>query len=74
MKFSSLRSTQHVKKLEYDRLAVVILDGCTYHASDFFLDESTHTSTVSLFLPAHSNDQNQPLDFGLFHIEKTEAL
>jgi hypothetical protein len=48
----------------------VILGGCTYHAGDPFLDESTDTDTVLLFLPAHSHDQTQRLNLGRFHTQK----
>jgi hypothetical protein len=42
-------------------------------ARDFFLDEYTYAGTVTLLLPAHSSDQTQPFDLGIFQIEKAEA-
>jgi hypothetical protein len=51
----------------------VILDDCTCHAGDFFLDESTYTGSVPLFLPVYSSEQTQPLNLDIFHIEKDEA-
>jgi hypothetical protein len=51
----------------------VILDGCTCHGSDFFLDESTHTGVRPPFPPANSSDETQPLDLGIFALEKAEA-
>jgi hypothetical protein len=61
------------EKLQYTGHAVVILDGWTSHGSDDFLDECTHRGTETLFLPSHSSDLTQPLDLGLFNLEKAKA-
>jgi hypothetical protein len=61
-------------KLNYQGEAVVILDGCSRHGSDHFLDEMSYYGIVPLFLPAHSSDQTQPLDLGIFALEKAEAM
>jgi hypothetical protein len=61
------------ERLKYNGQALVILDGCTCHSSDFFLDEATHEGVRPLFLPAHSSDQTQPLDLGIFGLDKSEA-
>jgi hypothetical protein len=54
----------------YDGPAVLILDGCTSHKSNWFLDVAlTHQVTLHV-LPAHSSDKTQALDLGLFGITK----
>jgi hypothetical protein len=60
-------------ELQYQGEAVLILDGCSCHASDRFLDEMSHFGIVPFFLPPHSSDQTQPLDLGIFGLEKAEA-
>jgi hypothetical protein len=54
----------------HDRPAVLILDDCTAHESDWLLDEPvTHHVTLHV-PPPHSSDQTQALDLGLFGITK----
>lgn len=60
------------KKYNYDGLALVILDGFEPHNCDFFLDECTYNNVCPLFLPPHSSDQCQPLDFVIFQIQKSK--
>jgi hypothetical protein len=59
--------------LRFPGQAVVILDGCTCHDTDFFLDGCTRNGVYPLFLPPHSSDQIQPLDLGIFARQKAEA-
>jgi hypothetical protein len=40
---------------------------------DHFLDQCTHYVIETFFLPAHSSDQTQPLDLGIFNLEKAEG-
>jgi hypothetical protein len=47
--------------------------GCTCDGTDFFLDECTYKGVIPLFLPPHSSDQTQPLDLGIFGVQKSEA-
>jgi hypothetical protein len=54
--------------------AVVLRDGCACYLTDYFLDECTFRGFILVFLPPHSSDQIQPLDLGIFHIQKAEAL
>jgi hypothetical protein len=58
---------------QYDGPPVLILDGCTSHESDWFLDEAlTQQATLHTLhvLPPHSSDKMQALDLGLFGITK----
>ncbi len=54
----------------YQGLCVLLLDGCTPHASDYFLDECTAQKVYPFFEPAGSSDQVQALDLGIFGIQK----
>jgi hypothetical protein len=54
----------------YGGQAVLILDGCTCHNSDWFLDEALAMHVDLHFLPPHSSDRTQPLDLGLFGLTK----
>ena len=58
------------EKYEYDGLAVLTLDGCSSHISDFFLDECTHTNVYPFYEPAGTSDQVQALDLGIFGNQK----
>jgi hypothetical protein len=40
------------------------------HASDYFFERCDHLRLIPIFLPAHSSDQTQPLDLGIFGIQK----
>jgi hypothetical protein len=69
--FPSIREKREC--LSCNGLAVVILDGCTCQTTDYFLDQCTFEGVSLLFLPAHSSDQLQPLDLGIFCLQKSEA-
>jgi hypothetical protein len=55
---------------QYDGDAVPILDGCTSHESDWFLNEALMRHVTLHVLPRHSSDKTQALDLGLFGITK----
>lgn len=55
---------------DYKGEAVVILDGFGLHGYNKFLDECTFIGIIVLPLPPHSSDQCQPLDLGIFHVQK----
>ena len=57
--------------LDYSGLVLLILDGCSCHISDEFLDLCTDYGVEPLFMPAHSSDQIQPLDLVIFGLMKT---
>lgn len=54
----------------YNGGAVVILDGCSCHCNDYFLDECIYRKIFPIFLVPHSSDQTQMLDLGIFGIQK----
>ena len=77
------RITAHKKKdPNFDRSAVLILDGLKQHFSDYFEDECFAFNVDLAVIPPHSSDQVQPLDLLLFslskrsisNIRKTEGL
>ena len=57
-------------KYQYDGEAILLLDGCTSHTSDIFLDECSFQNVYPFFEPAGSSDQVQALDLGIFGIQK----
>lgn len=60
-------SLQERRKLyNYTGDAVVILDGCSCHINDFFLDECVFNKVIPIILAPHSSDQTQMLDLGIF--------
>jgi hypothetical protein len=61
-------------KLNYQGEAVAILEGCSYHSSDHFLDEMSYYGIVPLFLTAHSSEQTQRLDLTIFALERGEGM
>lgn len=61
-------------RLNYWGWGVLLLDGCSCHDSDYFLDQMTYWGIEPVFLPAHSSDQTQALDLGIFGLEKAEAM
>jgi hypothetical protein len=61
------------EEMKYTGEAVVILDGCTAHTNDCFQDNATYNGVELVFLPAHTSDQTQPLDLGVFGTQKAEA-
>jgi hypothetical protein len=61
------------RDLNYEGLAILLLDGCTSHGSDWFLDACEDLGMIPVFLPPHSSDQTQPMDLGIFAVQKVEA-
>jgi hypothetical protein len=59
--------------LGYNGRGILLLDGCTSHSGEWFLDEATWRGVEPIFFPPHSSDQVQPMDLGIFALEKTEA-
>jgi hypothetical protein len=55
---------------QYGGDAVLILDGCTSHESDWFPDEALVRHVTLHIMPPHSSDKTQALDLGLFGITK----
>ena len=50
--------------------AILLLDGCSSHVSDYFLDICTYYDIYPLFEPPGSSDQVQALDLGIFGCQK----
>jgi hypothetical protein len=61
------------QKLQYDGSAVVLLDRCSCHESDHFLDACSFRGVIPQFLPPHTSDQTQPMDMLIFARQKQEA-
>jgi hypothetical protein len=49
---------------------IVLIGSCTCRDSDWFLDEALARNVILHWLPSHSSDKTQPLDFGLFGLTK----
>ena len=62
---------QRRELLSFFGWAILILDGCSSHTSDSFHDQCFEQGIIPLFIPPHSSDQIQPLDLGIFGIQKT---
>ena len=58
------------KQYGYSGEAVILLDGCSSHSTDYFLDECLYNGVTTFRAPAHSSDQCQVLDLGVFGIQK----
>ena len=54
----------------YQGEVVLLLDGCTSHCSDYFLDQCTFYNVIPFFEPPGSSDQVQALDLGILRIQK----
>jgi hypothetical protein len=64
---------QQRDKLSYEGYAHLILDSCTCHTSDVFVEDCLYHGINLDYLPAHTSDQTQPLDLGIFGILKAES-
>ena len=53
-------------ELSYQGPAVLIMDGCSCHTSAQALDLLRRANVKAILLPAHSSDQTQVCDLGLF--------
>ena len=54
----------------YSGEVVLLLDGCSAHSTDFFLDECVYNGIRIFELPPNASDQIQVLDLGVFGIQK----
>jgi hypothetical protein len=61
------------EELQYDGPGVLLLDGCSCHDSDYFLDSCLEIGLIPIFLPPHTSDQTQPMDLLIFALQKIEA-
>jgi hypothetical protein len=61
---------QERERLRYSGPAFLLLDGCSTHISDHFLDLCFDCGIELEMLPPHTSDQLQPLDLGIFGIQK----
>lgn len=57
---------------DYQGEILLILDGFGAHDSDDFLTACTENGIIPLFLAPHSSDQTQPLDIGIFGVQKSK--
>jgi hypothetical protein len=57
-------------KLDYSGPSFLIMDGMSAHDSDWVFLGAEDAGIVTIFLPPHSSDQTQPLDLGIFGIQK----
>lgn len=55
---------------KYEGTCVLMLDGCTSHFCDYFLDECSYNNVYPFQEPSGSSDQVQPLDLGIFGAQK----
>ena len=62
--------TKRRKQFNYHGTAILTLDGCSAHFSDHFLDNCTFYNVYPYQEPPGSSDQVQPLDLGIFGIQK----
>ncbi len=60
------------EKYKYTGECILILNGFGPHDNDIFLDECSKNGIIPFFLPPHSSDQTQPLDIGIFAVQKTK--
>jgi hypothetical protein len=60
-------------RLDYWGDAVLLLDSCSPHCSDFVENICNEEGILVVFIPPHSSDQVQPLDLGIFGHMKQAA-
>ena len=56
----------------YNGPGIIILDGASAHFSQKFFSGCADLNLYVMFLPAHSSNQTQPLDLGMFHLHKNK--
>ena len=54
----------------YNGLAILTMDGCSPHKSDYVLDEASANNVYPFFEPPGTSDQVQALDLGIFALQK----
>ena len=57
---------------EYTGECLLILDGFGPHECDEFLSQCTANGIITVPLAPHSSDQTQPLDIGIFGVQKAK--
>jgi hypothetical protein len=60
-------------KIGSDGATHSLLNRCSCHSCDGFMDECTRHRTILHLRPVHSRDQAQPLALGIFDLETSEA-
>ena len=60
------------KRYNYSGLALLLLDNCSSHFSNMFLDDFTYFGIYPFPEPPGSSDQIQALDLGIFGIQKNK--
>ena len=58
------------EKYKYQGEAILLLDGCSAHSSNLFLDECSYKNVYPFYEPAGASDQVQALDLGIFGVQK----
>ena len=58
------------KAANYKGFVVLLIDGCSSHFSEFFLETCVHLGIVLMVEPPGSSDQIQALDLGVFGAQK----
>ena len=58
------------KLYNYTGTVILTMDGCSSHFSDYVLDECTYHGVFPFQEPPGTSDQVQPLDLGIFGIQK----
>ena len=61
---------QRRAEMDYDGPILLIMDGFSCHQSDRFLELCEPENIVCRLIPPHTSDQLQPLDLGIFGIQK----
>jgi hypothetical protein len=59
------------RRIGYGGWGILLLDGCSCHHSDDFLDMYHNLGILPIFLPADSSHLTEPPDVGLFAIHKS---
>lgn len=54
----------------YTGMEIILLDGCTSHFGDFFLDECSYFNVFPFQEPSGTSDQVLVLDLGVFGVQK----
>lgn len=57
-------------QLDYDGPILLIMDGFGCHQTEAFLEKAEEENVICRFIPAHTSDQLQPLDLGIFANQK----
>jgi hypothetical protein len=58
----------------YEGPCILIMDGCSCHDGDIFLDLAMEENIIPLYIPPHSSNQLQPCDLCLFGLTKRQII